>query len=60
MLTNSRIYIFIYINFCIISKSLFGWLEAIWEESEAIWNWRCIADEEGFDQIREVAEDPRQ
>jgi len=32
-------------------------MEAIREESEAIWNGRCIADEEGFDQIRQVAED---
>lgn len=27
------------------------------EASEAIWNRRCIATQEGFDQIREVAEE---
>jgi len=32
-------------------------MEAIREEAEAIWNGRCIADEERFDQIRQVAED---
>jgi len=32
-----------------------GYKPAFWEASKAIWNWRSIATEEGFDQIREVA-----
>jgi len=32
-----------------------GYKPAFREASEAIWDWRCIATEEGFDQIREVA-----
>lgn len=32
-----------------------GYEPAVWEASEAVWNWRGITSEEGLDPIREVA-----